>query len=169
MKGSTKARVTQASFTIREPSSAIAKKASSYLMNRAYVADANKDGRKGVITFTGNVRASTSVAALLVSVGASGIWAATYILNFVLPEALQSPYWGLLSLLAFGVVPWYWKEATRTEEVKLMVEENGETCTLFVKGHRDEIEELEKAFSWKRNEPVYEDDEKKNKVQKQTS
>lgn len=116
------------------------------------------------MTFTGQVRASSSVASILVAVAASGLWAATYILNFVLPPAFQSDYWGLLTLGAFAIVPWYWKQANRTEYVKVMVEEDDQAAnplsTLYVKGHRDEIGELEKHFSWKRNEPVYEDDKK---------
>lgn len=125
-------------------------------MERSFVADLNKDGRNGVITFTGTVRASTSVALILVAVAASGIWSASYILNFVLPESLQSPNWAWLTLLSFAIVPWYWKQATRTEEVKLMLEEEGDLSKLYVKGHRDEIEALEAAFKWKRDEPVYE-------------
>lgn len=125
-------------------------------MERSFVADLEKDGRDGVVTFTGKVRASSSIAAILVAVAASGIWSASYILNFILPESLQSAYWGWLSLLSFAVVPWYWKKANRTEEVKLMLEEEGDLSKLYVKGHRDEIEALESAFKWKRDEPVYE-------------
>lgn len=160
VKGSTKPRITQASFTVREPAPSIMKRTAKYLMERSFKPDLDRkmDSREGVMTFTGEVRASTSVAAILVAVAASGIWAATYILNFVLPENLQSSYWALLSLVSFAVVPWYWKEASRTEEVKIMVEEEDDLSTLFMKGHRDEIEELEKAFQWKRNEPVYEDE-----------
>lgn len=159
MKGSTKPRITQASFTLREPSAEIAKKTARYLMQRSFVADPEKDTREGVMTFTGNVRASTSVASILAAVGVSGLWSATYILNFILPETLRSPYWGWSSLLALLVVPWYRKKAARTEEVKVMVEQEDGFSTLYMKGHRDEIEELERAFNWKRNAPVYEGDE----------
>lgn len=133
-------------------------------MERSFVPDPTKDERKGVMTFTGEVRASTSVASILVAVSASGLWATTYILNFILPAAFQSDYWGLLTLLSFAIVPWYRGQANRTEYVKVMVEEEEEEdsdenlSVLFVKGHRDEIEQLEKNFKWKRNEPVYEDD-----------
>lgn len=129
-------------------------------MQRSFVPDLEKDGRDGVVTFTGAVRASTSVASILVAVAASGIWSASYILNFVLPDSLQSPYWGWLSVLSVLVVPWYWKKAARTEEVKLLVEQEEDGVSkLYVKGHRDEIEEMERAFSWKRDEPVYEGDD----------
>lgn len=158
VRGSTKDRITQASFNISEPASDIAKKSARYLMERSFDPDPTKDDRKGVMTFTGKVRASSSVASILVAVAASGIWAATYILNFILPSSLQSNYWGLLTLGSIAIVPWYWKNASRTEYVKLMVEEENDYSTLYVKGHRDEIEELEKHFSWKRNEPVYEDE-----------
>lgn len=165
VKGSTKERITQASFTLPEPAAPIAKKTSRYLMERSFVLDPEKDDRKGVMTFTGKVRASTSVAAILVAVAASGLWAATYILNFVLPPSLQSDYWGLLTLSSFAIVPWYWKKANRTEYVKVMIEEEEEenvSSTLFVKGHRDEIEELEKHFKWKRNAPIYDDEKTKS-------
>lgn len=153
VKGSTKPRVTQASFTVREPAADVAKRAARYLMERAFVPDISKDGRKGVVTFTGKVRASSSVASILVAVAASGLWSLTYILNFVLPENLQSPYWGLLSFASLAVVPWYWKKASREEEVKVMVEEEEDgLSTLYMKGHRDEIIELERAFNWKRND-----------------
>lgn len=160
MKGSTKPRVTQASFTLREPPSVLAKQTARYLMERSFVPDLEKDGRDGVVTFTGRVRASSSVASILVAVAASGIWSASYILNFVLPETLQSPYWGWLSVLSVLIVPWYWKKASRTEELKLMVEQEDDGVSkLYVKGHRDEIEAMENAFSWKRDEPVYEGDD----------
>lgn len=158
VKGSTKDRITQASFTLTESASDIAKKTARYLMERSFVPDPTQDERKGVMTFTGEVRASSSVASILVAVAASGLWAATYILNFILPPSLQSDYWGFLTLLSFAIVPWYWKKANRTEYVKVMVEQEDASAVLYVKGHRDEIEELEKHFKWKRNEPVYEDD-----------
>lgn len=165
VKGSTKPRETQASFTVREPASDVAKRTARYLMERSFVPDMAKDGRQGVATFTGKVRASTSVASILVAVAASGLWSLTYILNFVLPEGLQSPWWGLLSLGAFAVVPWYWKKASREEEVKVMVEEDDDgLSTMFIKGHRDEIIELEKAFSWKRNEEEEEEEVVPEKV-----
>lgn len=163
VKGSTKPRITQASFTIREPASSIAKKTTRYLMERSFTADPAADGRDGVMTFRGKVRASSSVASILVAVVGSALWTLTYVLNFVLPESLQSPYWSALTLLSVAIVPWYWKAASRTEEVKVMVEEEEDTTglsTLYVKGHRDEIGVLETTFQWKRNEPVYEDDKK---------
>ena len=162
VKGSTKPRITQASFTIRESASSIARKTTRYLMERSFTADPAADGRDGVMTFRGKVRASSSVASILVAVVASALWTLTYVLNFVLPESLQSPYWSALTLLSVAIVPWYWKAANRTEEVKVMVEEEDTTglSTLYVKGHRDEISVLETAFQWKRNEPVYEDDKK---------
>lgn len=158
VKGSTKDRITQASFDIMEPSADVAKKTARYLMERSFVADPTQDDRKGVMTFTGKVRASSSVASILVAVAASALWATTYILNFVLPPALQSDYWGLLTFASFLVVPWYWKKASRTETVKVMVEQETDVSTLYLKGHRDEIEQLEAHFKWKRNEPVYEGD-----------
>lgn len=164
VKGSTKARETQASFTVRDSASEVAKRTSKYLMGRAFAPDVNKDGRPGVVTFTGKVRASSSVASILVAVAGSGIWSLTYILNFLLPENLQSPYWGLLSLAAFAIIPWYWENASREEEVKVLVEtdEDSGTTTMFMKAHRDEIIELERAFNWKRNE-LEEDGEVKTK------
>ena len=130
-------------------------------MERSFVPDLEKDGRDGVATFTGRVRASSSVASILVAVTASGIWSASYILNFVLPESLQSPYYGWLSVLSVLTVPWYWKQASRVEEVKVMVEEEDSGLSkVYIKGHRDEIETMERTFSWKRDEPVYEGDEK---------
>lgn len=170
VKGSTKDRITQASFNIKDTSSNIAKKTARYLMERSFTPDPTQDDRKGVMTFTGEVRASSSVASILVAVAASGLWAATYILNFILPPAFQSDYWGFLTLGAFAIVPWYWKKASRTEYVKVMVEEQDvveDGAVLYVKGHRDEIEELESHFKWKRNEPVYEDDKEKAEKEKQ--
>lgn len=157
VKGSTKERITQASFTLSDSASDIAKKTTRYLVGRSFVPDPSKDERKGVMTFTGQVRASSSIASILVAVAASGIWSVTYILNFILPPYLQSDYWGLLTFASVAIVPWYWKKANRTEYVKVMVEEENNSSTLYVKGHRDEIEELEKHFSWKRNPPTYQE------------
>ena len=55
------------------------------------------------MTFTGEVRASYSVASILVAVAVCGLWAATYNLNFRLPTLLQSDYWGFLTLLSLAV------------------------------------------------------------------
>lgn len=159
VKGSTKERITQASFTLSDSASDIAKKTARYLMERSFKPDPTKDERKGVMTFTGQVRASSSIASILVAVAASGIWSVTYILNFILPASLKSDYWGLLTLASVAIVPWYRSKANRTEYVKVMVEEADDSSesTLYVKGHRDEIEELEKHFKWKRNPPTYQE------------
>jgi Cofactor assembly of complex C subunit B len=155
VKGSTKPRITQASFTIPVGPSAVAKTVTKYLSERGFVADPDADPRPGVVTFTGNVKASSSVSVLLVLVGASGLWASSLILNVLLPEALQSPNWGWISLLSVLVVPWYRGQAERTEQVLVLVEEDepGAQSTLFLKGHRDEIIALENALGWVRNDP----------------
>jgi Cofactor assembly of complex C subunit B len=161
VKGSIKPRITQASFSLPVPAADVAKTVSKYLMARGFKPDNNKDPRPGVVTFEGNVRASSSVAAILVAVGASGLWAGSLILNVLLPENLKSDYWGLIALASFAVVPWYKGQAARVEEVKVMVEEkepsdggSAETkSVLFLKAHRDEILTLEEALSWQRNDP----------------
>jgi Cofactor assembly of complex C subunit B len=155
VKGSTKPRITQASFTIPVGPSAVAKTVTKYLSGRGFIADPDADPRPGVVTFSGNVKASSSVSVLLVLVGASGLWAASLILNVLLPEALQNPNWGWISLLSVLVVPWYRGQAERIEQVLVLVEEDepGAQSTLFLKGHRDEIIALENALGWVRNDP----------------
>lgn len=161
VKGSIKPRITQASFSLPAAAPDVAKTVSKYLMGRGFKPDNNKDPRPGVVTFEGNVRASTSVASILVAVGASGLWAGSLILNVLLPENLKSDYWGLIALLSFAVVPWYKNAAARVEEVKVMVEEGDESegasagtkSVLFLKAHRDEILTLEEELGWQRNDP----------------
>jgi hypothetical protein len=161
VKGSIKPRITQASFSLPVPAPDVAKTVSQYLMTRGFKPDNNKDPRPGVVVFEGNVRASSSVAAILVAVGASGLWAGSLILNVLLPDELKSDYWGLIALASLAVVPWYKGQAARVEEVKVMVEasEAGDggsaeaKSVLFLKAHRDEILTLEEALGWRRNDP----------------
>lgn len=160
VKGSIKPRITQASFSLPVPAADVAKTVSSYLMTRGFAPDNNKDRRPGVVTFEGNVRASTSVASILVAVAGSGLWAGSLILNVLLPDNLKSDYWGLIALSSFLVIPWYKNQAARVEEVKVLVEESeGEgtmeetKSVLFLKAHRDEILTMEEALGWQRNDP----------------
>jgi Cofactor assembly of complex C subunit B len=163
VKGSTKTRMTQASFSIPAAPPAVASTVSRYLQGRGYVADNNADPRPGVVTFTGEVKASTSVSVILVAVGSSGLWAASLILNVLLPVQYQSENWGWIALLSLLVVPWYRNQAQRTEELKVMVEQAdgsnapypavAEESVLYIKGHRDEIISLEEGLGWVRNDP----------------
>lgn len=160
VKGSIKPRITQASFSLPVPAADVATTVSSYLMTRGFAPDNDKDPRPGVVTFEGNVRASTSVASILVAVAGSGLWAGSLILNVLLPENLKSDYWGLIALTSFLVIPWYKNQAARVEEVKVLVEESeGEgtmeetKSVLFLKAHRDEILTMEEALGWQRNDP----------------
>lgn len=102
------------------------------------------------MTFEGTVRPSYIIAGLLVTVAASGLWSAGLILNYVLPEGLKGAGWQWLSVVAVALVPWYWKEATRKEQIRLMVEEGDEENVLYVKGHRDEIISLEEGLKLRR-------------------
>lgn len=161
VKGSIKPRITQASFSLPVAAPDVAKTVSQYLMSRGFKPDNTKDPRPGVVTFEGNVRASSSVASILVAVAGSGLWAGSLILNVLLPDNLKSDYWGLISLASFAVVPWYKNQAARVEEVKVLVETSdaGEgtieetKSVLFLKAHRDEILTLEEELGWKRNDP----------------
>lgn len=107
------------------------------------------------------MKASSSVASILVAVGASGLWAGSLILNVLLPDNLKSDYWGLIALASFAVVPWYKNQAARVEEVKVLVEETeegegvsaGTKSVLFLKAHRDELLTLEEELGWQRNDP----------------
>lgn len=161
VKGSIKPRITQASFSLPVEAPDVAKTVSAYLMERGFRPDNDKDPRPGVVTFEGNVKASSSVATILVAVAASGLWAGSLILNVLLPENLKSDYWGLVAFASFAVVPWYKNQAARVEEVKVLVEESedGEgvqpdtKSVLFLKGHRDELLTLEEALGWQRNDP----------------
>lgn len=166
VKGSTKPRTTQASFSIPRGASDVAKTVTKYLCERGFTPDPEKDPRPGVVTFTGLVKASSSVAIILVLVGASGLWAGSLILNVLLPEALRSDYYGWIWLLSFLVVPWYKSQAERTEEVLVMVEEDddGSKSTLYLKGHRDELLTLETELGWVRNNPDAEDEEGKTEA-----
>lgn len=154
VKGSTKPRITQASFSIPTQPPAVAKTVTKYLTTRGFKPDPDVDARPGVVTFEGKVRSSTSVAIILVLVGASGLWAASLMLNLILPDNLKSESWGWLALLSLLIVPWYRKNAERNEQVKVMVEEDGpEKSILYVKGHRDELLSMESALGWTRNDP----------------
>ena len=120
-------------------------------MERAYNFKPEADKRKGVLTFEGTVRPSYIIAGLLVLVAGSGLWSAGLILNYVLPEGLKGAGWQWTAVAAVALVPWYWKEAKRTEQVRLMVEEgDDEENVLYVKGHRDEIISLEEGLKLRR-------------------
>jgi Cofactor assembly of complex C subunit B len=59
VKGSTKARITQASFTIPTGPSAVAKTVTKYLSSRGFSADPEADPRPGVVTFSSSARADS--------------------------------------------------------------------------------------------------------------
>jgi len=155
VKGATKARIEQRNYTVAEDPSAIAAASAKHFMGRSYRINREADTRPGVVTFEGDVAPSTFLALLLVFSLAAGLSGLVVILNTLLPESYHSPLWWNLDWLSLLVAPWYWKGASRIEQVKMMIEESFDSPsanTVYIKGHRDELMEYEKALGYKRNE-----------------
>jgi len=152
VKGSTKPRIEQHNYSVEEQPDSIAKKTLKHFTSRAYKVNPNADKRVGVVTFEGLVSPSVFLASLLAGCLGLGFSSLVVILNTFLPEDFHSPYWWNLVWLSFAVVPWYWNGAKRIEQVKLMIEDEGQGASkVFIKGHRDEILEFERALGYTRN------------------
>jgi len=155
VKGSTKARIEQRNYTVASDPSSIASESAKHFLGRAYRINRDADPRPGVVTFEGDVAPSVFLAVLLVCSLAAGFSGLVVILNTVLPESYHSSLWWNLLWLSFPVGPWYWSGASRVEQVKMMIEQDNQdptANTVYIKGHRDELAEFEKALGYKRNE-----------------
>eukprot|EP00179_Madagascaria_erythrocladioides_P008230 CAMPEP_0198323206 /NCGR_PEP_ID=MMETSP1450-20131203/11513_1 /TAXON_ID=753684 ORGANISM="Madagascaria erythrocladiodes, Strain CCMP3234" /NCGR_SAMPLE_ID=MMETSP1450 /ASSEMBLY_ACC=CAM_ASM_001115 /LENGTH=243 /DNA_ID=CAMNT_0044026887 /DNA_START=204 /DNA_END=935 /DNA_ORIENTATION=+ len=156
IKGSTKDRITQARYETSVAPETVMTQTMTHFTTRSFRVNREADKRPGVVTFEGEVRPSYIIAGLLLSCGGAALWGLGVILNLYLPENLQSAFFNYLPILSLPVVPWYWNGAARTEQFKIMMEENSQaanTRTIYVKGHREEIAEFQNALTLQPIEP----------------
>ncbi|WP_026079651.1 cofactor assembly of complex C subunit B [Spirulina subsalsa] len=120
-----------------------------YFDQRAYrVAQVDEESQQ--VTFEGFVRPSWFLAVFLTLLAGCGLVCFALILSYLLPQ-LTLLFWGLIALAPVG--GWvYWQKAGRMEQVLLKIEPSPETNPghfVTVRGHRDELIELQRAMSFK--------------------
>lgn len=115
----------------------------TYFEGRAYRLTA-VDDETGQATFEGFVRPSVFLAALLSLLAAIGLACLGFVLSYLVP-VLGDGGVGI-ALLAPLAGYFYWQRAARVEQVLLKVEA-GTTNRVKVRGHRDELAELQRQFA----------------------
>lgn len=153
IRASVKDRTQQLRYLSDITNDAILDDFKAHFLQRAYrVVDIDPIEQK--ITLEGVVRPSFFLAIFLSILAASGLLSLSLLLSFFYPPG-QSFFPGLvlLSPLAAG---FYWRKAERLERVSIQVETLPPTlsssdppgqCHVTVTAHRDELSQLQRAFS----------------------
>ena len=164
IRASTKDRIEVAQFSSFQSAQALEQAVMKYFYARAYQIDASTSGQPdetpgptiiNVIKLVGIVSPSVFMAVFLSGLAAIGLICLSLILTTLFPE------WGngLVGLAVLSPLAgmFYWKKSSRPEAVVFKVEaitsqpdqssENLRCSKLTVKGHRDELAELETAFT----------------------
>lgn len=158
IRASTKDRIEVAQFSSPQPAESLEQAVMKYFYTRAYQPDEAAAGQPDetpgptIINGTklvGLVSPSVFMAAFLSGMAAIGL------LCLSLIAATLFPNWGgwLIGLVALSPLAgvFYWKKSSRPEAIVLKVEklasERSLRSKLTVKGHRDELADLETAFA----------------------
>ncbi len=120
-----------------------------YFDQRAYRVVA-LDAAKNEVIFEGVVRPSLFLAGFLILLAAMGALCLALMLSYLFPE--QSQLWLSLLLLAPLAGVFYWRGASRSEQVSLKIESVPDAAIkslITVKAHRDELAELQRILGLK--------------------
>lgn len=149
IRASVKERIQQLQFKTATSPDSLLSQLESYFDQRAYqVASRESSGQQQVI-WQGTVRPSWFLAIFLTVLATLGLLCLGLVLSFLYPPLGNWPL-GLL-LLAPGAGIFYWRGASRVEEVKLQIEsltgEGSEAqCLVTVMAHRDELRQLQETL-----------------------
>ncbi|MGI0488222.1 cofactor assembly of complex C subunit B [Pantanalinema rosaneae CENA516] len=151
IRASVKDRTQLVTLASEQPESSLVEQLQQYFAQRAYhVTAVNADQTQ--VTFEGQVRPSWFLAIFLSLLAAIGI------LCLVLVLSILSPGWSVglwfLVLLAPLAGVFYWRGASRPEQVRLTVEPTTDASTeaqsrITVTAHRDEILALQRLLALK--------------------
>lgn len=172
IRASTKDRIEVAQLTTQQQREQVLERLQRYFSQRAYRLT-NVDAERDVVTFEGFVSPSLFLAIFLTFLAATGLLCLGLILTFLFPST--SPALLAIVVLSPAAGVFYWKRSARPEQVSLRVDTldgNAESVTdedkmaqpdgtasshspqtsIWVKGHRDELSELQRSLNLKRSE-----------------
>ncbi|WP_071515053.1 cofactor assembly of complex C subunit B [Geitlerinema sp. PCC 9228] len=149
IKASIKDRTQQMQLTCKQSQEALWEDLKSYFQQRAYYAIAT-DPKQNQITFEGQVRPSWFLAIFLSTLAAVGLLCLALVLALLFSAPGASFIYALVLLSPLAGV-FYWRGASRTEQVKIQVQPHtaGETdlqSTVTAIGHRDELATLKQTL-----------------------
>ncbi|MGB3492785.1 MAG: cofactor assembly of complex C subunit B [Elainellaceae cyanobacterium] len=174
IRASTKDRIELAHLTTHQQREQVLERLQRYFAERAYRL-INTDAERDIVTFEGFVRPSVFLAIFLSFLAATGLLCLSLILTFLFPSASPALLGVVILAPAAGI--FYWKRSARPEQVSLRVDaiENASDAEadgdnvgdniadsektalpqslqtiILVKGHRDELAELQRSLNLKR-------------------
>jgi hypothetical protein len=145
IRGSVKDRTEQILFTTSNSEDSLLKELRDYFDKRAYGVKAIEP-EQNIVRLEGFVRPSIFLAIFLSLLAALGFFCLALVLSIQIP-ALKPAIFSLL-LLAPGAGVFYWRNAGRLEQVSFKVDAVDDRTQLLVKGHRDELLQLQQTLSF---------------------
>jgi Cofactor assembly of complex C subunit B len=149
IRASVKDRIEIVKLTSEQSEESLLSQLRQYFDQRAYRVVA-VNAAENQVTFEGVVRPSWFLAIFLTLLATTGLLCFALVLSYSLPDG--SNFWlGLLLLSPLAGV-FYWRGANRSEQVSLKIEPSGDAkvqAMITVKGHRDELAELQRVLSLK--------------------
>ncbi len=139
IRASTKPRIEQMWLETNDSETDLLPKLQAYFTDRAYRI-AGVDPDTDIVTFEGVVSPSVFLASLLTGLAAIGAVCLALVLSMLFPDVGQL-FFGLIVVAPLAGL-FYWNGSSRTEQVRLKVEnqENQAFATLIkISGHRDEL------------------------------
>jgi Cofactor assembly of complex C subunit B len=139
IRASTKDRIEQMILETSDSEADLLPRLDAYFTDRAYrIAAVDRD--TDIVTFEGLVRPSVFLATLLTGLAAGGALCIALVLSMLFPDV--GSWFGLLLVVAPLAGWFYWKGASRIEQVRLKVvaqaDEKSPT-SIRISGHRDEL------------------------------
>ncbi|MDB9314860.1 cofactor assembly of complex C subunit B [Spirulina sp. CS-785/01] len=150
IRASTKERIEQITLIAPDSQETLLPKIQNYFEGRSYQL-AGVDAQTEQVTYKGLVSPSWFLAIFLSFLAAIGLLCLALVLNYLFP-GVGNIFFGLVLFSPLAGY-FYWKKSERVEEVLLKVESlaDGQQATqnlVKVRGHRDELAQLQQSFSW---------------------
>lgn len=150
IRASVKERIEQITLIASDPPDRLRTQLQQYFEERSYQLD-QIDEQTEQITYQGLVRPSWFLAIFLSVLAGFGFLCIGLVLSYLV--AAETSWFNLLVLFAPMAGYFYWKKAKRVEKVIFKVESaasEAKTAQNWVKvrGHRDELAQLQRFFRW---------------------
>lgn len=148
IRASTKDRIQTAQFSSQQSPADLYQTVAHHLQSRAYHLKADATSESETVTLVGLVRPSIFLAVFLTGLAAIGWLCIALVLSTLFTE-WRGLFWGLLALSPLAGI-FYWRKSARPEEISFRVSPANDIdpakASLIVKGHRDEIAQLQAAL-----------------------
>ncbi len=145
IRGSFKERTEQILFTTSNSEDFLLKELREYFDRRAYGVKAIEP-EQNIVRLEGLVRPSIFLALFLTVLALLGFFCLALVLSVEFPS-LNPAIFALLLLAPLAGV-FYWRKAGRVEQVSFKVDRADNLTQLLVKGHRDELIQLQQSLSF---------------------